>query len=275
MVKDILKVTGIVLVAVFTRVICTLIFGGDPISQHEPFGNMAGLIGIIPSVIIMFFISYLHLAIVGFFILRKQLAGNYKNGFLFGSMVGFLWLHGMFEAGIIKNIAQYKELIFGISEAIPIIVLGLLVSYVLRREKILIENKRIEFKEILITLGSFTCIYLIQRYFSYKIIGIESAYTNKLWETFLWTAGNGIVIGAMYLLIKLFNVDYSVRQNIIVFGVLIFGIDWFLYNMFVPLFFNVSAFEIVRSYIVRAVMDIISICFSVYFAEKVQEKIHA
>ena len=82
--KDIGKITVVTLLAVVIRIVCTFLFGGDPISTIEPFGNVAGLIGIIPTVIIMFVFSYSHLTLVGFYALRKHLAGNYKNGFLFG-----------------------------------------------------------------------------------------------------------------------------------------------------------------------------------------------
>jgi len=148
--RDLWKILTVTLIAVFIRIICTPIFGGDPISTTEPFGNIAGLIGIIPSVIIMFSISYLHLALIGFYIIRKHIAGNYLNSLIFGLLIGIIWLYGMFEAGILKNTSQYKELLFGISEAIPIVILSLLIAYGLKNDKISSHKEEISNRNTII-----------------------------------------------------------------------------------------------------------------------------
>lgn len=269
--NDLLRIVFITLIAVFVRIICTPIFGGDPISSTQPFGNVAGIIGIIPSVIIMFIISYLHLTLIGFYIFRNKLAGNYRKGLLFGLLVGFFWLYGMFEAGIIKNISQYKELLFGISEAIPIILLGFLISFTLRNERIIdkhsIKSINNHYKNNVLILLIISITYLLFRYISYFLIQIESQYINKPIETFVWSFGNGIIIGLLYLFYKSLIPSYNKKETIISFCLLFFGIDWFLYNMFVPVFFTVSPFEIVKSYIIRSIMDIIGVCVGVYVSE--------
>jgi len=277
--KDIIKVLILTLIAVIIQIICTPIFGGDPISTTEPFGNIAGMIGIIPSVIIMFFISYLHLTLIGFYILRRSLAGNYANGFYFGLIVCVIWLYGMFEAGILKDISQYKELLFGISEAIPIIILGLLISFVLKKErniknKIINEIKFVQLRSQLISVLIISLFYLLFRYASYLFIQIESKFIQKPVETFLWTFGNGLLISIFYLFIKKFIKSLSINKIVFVFGITIFGIDWFMYNMFVPVFFNVSIFEIFRSFILRSIIDIISICVGIYQSEICAKKNH-
>lgn len=277
--NDIYKVLLVTVLAVIIRIICTPIFGGDPISTTEPFGNIAGMIGIIPSVIIMFFITYLHLSLIGFYILRQNLAGNYKHGFLFGLIIGIIWLYGMFEAGILKEISQYKELLFGISEAIPIIILGFLISFILKNEKPITKKRVNEIKFISVisklkVVILISLVYLIFRYGSYVFIKIESKIVQKPLLTFLWTFGNGLLISILYLFIRKMINTKSPIKRVFIFGIMIFGIDWFLYNMFVPIFFNISIFEIFRSFILRSIMDIISICVGVYITEIcVQRKI--
>lgn len=263
--KDLFKVIVITIFAVIIRIICTVIFGGDPISVIEPFGNIAGKIGIIPSVIIMFLLSYLHLALIGYFILRKRLAGNYFNAVIVGSVIGILWLYGMFEAGIIKNIPQHKELLFGISEAIPIIILFLLISFSLKNEQSTFVKSKLSYGYRFLTVIIFTALYMAIRYFSYSVLSIESKFIEKPLETFLWTLGNGMIIGLFYLII--YHLRSLGKRNVFVFGILIFGIDWFLYNMFVPVFFNTSISDIFGSFILRTVMDVISVCSAVLIIE--------
>jgi len=265
--KDIGKIFAVTIIAVFIRIICTPIFGGDPISTTEPFGNIAGLIGIIPAVIIMFFISYLHLTLVGFYVLRKNLAGNYTNGLIFGFLFGLIWLYGMFEAGILKEISPYKEFIFGVSEAIPIIILGILISYLLRNEKTVNTRKKQSLNNLLIIVIIISSIYVLMRYVSYSVIHIESKHISKPLQTLFWTLGNGILISLLFVYIRPFINNGNIFRNVVVFGIIIFGVDWVLYNMFVPVFFNVSYFEIFRSFILRSLIDIIGICMGVYITE--------
>lgn len=270
--KDPVKIIIITLIAVFIRIICTPIFGGDPISITQPFGSLTGIIGIIPSVIIMFIIAYLHLTLIGFYCIRNMISGNYRIGFLFGFIIGLIWLFGMFEAGIIKNISQYKEFIFGVSESIPIIILGLLIAYSLRKEKTPFANNRTKQFSLshinklkIVFIISFT--YLIFRYISYSFIHIESQFINKPISTLLWTFGNGILISVLFIFIRSLVSTKNIIRTVVVFGVVIFGIDWFIYNMFVPVFFNVSVHELIKSFIVRSLLDIISVCISVYISE--------
>jgi hypothetical protein len=268
MVKNVLKVLSITVIAVILRIACTAIFGGDPISITEPFGNIAGILGIIPSVIILFFISYLHLTIIGFSLLKGTVSSNIKNGFLYGLLFGVLWLFGMFEAGIIKGIAQRKELIFGISEALPIIVLGLLIPLFSNRKQISNTTKHNSYFEYIVIILIFTISYSCIRYLGYVFIGIESKYLEKLIETLLWTIGNGVIISTLYIFCRKELSLQKKHHAALYFGVLIFGIDWIIYNMFVPVFFNVSLFITLNSFLLRSILDILSIVFSIIITEK-------
>lgn len=274
--RDFLKILIVTFIAVFIRIICTPIFGGDPISTTEPFGNIAGLIGIIPSVIIMFSISYLHLALIGFYIIRKHIAGNYINGLIFGLLIGIIWLYGMFEAGILKNTSQYKELLFGISEAIPIVILGLLIAYALRKEMITSHKEIISdrnsislniTKVIIIAL-----MYLLFRYVSYVFINIESQYINKPIATFIWTFGNGFLIGLLYVSMNKWISSKKDIGKAVIFGIVVFGVDWLLYNLFVPVFFNVSLLELIRSFVLRSIIDVIGVYIGVYISITYEHK---
>jgi len=51
-----------------------------------------------------------------------------------------------------------------------------------------------------------------------------------------------------------------------IFGIVVFGIDWLLYNLFVPVFFNVSLIELLRSFFIRSIIDIIGVCIGVYLS---------
>jgi len=182
----------------------------------------------------------------------------------------------MFEAGILKDIPKFRELVFGFSEAIPIIILGLLVSYALRNEKVTNDENRQD--KSLASINSYISIFLISvlylvfRYAGYSLVHIQSQFISKPAETFFWTLGNGVLIGVFYAFLRPMMRPEAGAGKYVMFGIIIFGIDWFFYNMFVPVFFSVSYFEIFRSFVLRAFMDIAGICAGVYFSEKVVKR---
>lgn len=260
-IKIVLKILLVVIAAVAVRIICSIIFGGDPISKIEPFGSLVKTFGIIPIVSVMFFISYLHLAVV-FSLIHKYLIGNkYIIGLIYGCLFGLIWFFGMIEVAIIKNTSIYNEIIFGISEAIPIIILGFLMSLIFSEDiKRKINKLSIKFIQL---ISSISITYLIGRYIYYIFIGNETSYFQKPLQTFFWTLGNGLLISFLYIFFKNAIKNFNLFNKAILFGFLIFGIDWILFNLFVPVLFNVANFEIFRTFFLRAVIDIIFISIAV------------
>jgi hypothetical protein len=89
----------------------------------------------------------------------------------------------------------------------------------------------------------------------------------------LWTVAFGVWIAAMYLLLKPGITAKRPLARAVFIGVVIFGINIFLNDMFMPIPFELKIWEMgTFSYldlIVRASVDIIFVCTGVHLCEKV------
>ncbi len=162
-----------------------------------------------------------------------------------------------------------QEILYGLGDAFPFIIMGTLLGVFFGSSSTSKVNSN-PFKKHIISILSITLIYVLGRYFSYTIIGARSSYIEKPIETFAWTLGNGLLISIIYYLMKDTLHQYQLVKRAIVFSFVIFGIDWFLYNLFIPLIYDISLQQIVQSYFGRSIPDILYICIGVFFLEKYQ-----
>lgn len=81
----------------------------------------------------------------------------------------------------------------------------------------------------------------------------------------LWAAETGIWIGVMYLLLRPGVAVKSPLFKAAFFGVVVIGIDLFMFTMFIPLVFETNILDL----FVRVAIDIISVTVGVYICEKI------
>jgi len=261
------KLFLIITLAVVFRIVLVALVGEDPIGKSMDYSLLVKSIGFKPVIAGMFYICYSALVIV-FLIVQKNLAGTkLQKGCIFGTLFALLWGYGMLEAGIIKQTSLSAEIIFGISEGLPIVLLGVLSGVCFgtnsTRKLSLTFNASYWF-----ALFPIVELYLFGRYFSYIVIGVESAYVHSPLATFLWTGGNAVLIAILYLFCRNAFPVYNSFTKALLFGVMVFGLNWALYNFFVPVIFQVSVFEIFRSFFLRVLVDVVAIVAGVFLAEE-------
>ncbi len=89
------------------------------------------------------------------------------------------------------------ELLAGVFNALPLILLGLLLGIFTATDNARTVNKK-SLISILVVVFSFT----IGRYSAYTVMHIESAYSTKPLAALIWTLCMGLWIGVIYRLLE-------------------------------------------------------------------------
>lgn len=257
------KFIGIVLFALGLRMVAIVLFGGDPLVEVLQYREIVAACKVFPFALVMLALSYGSLLAV-YLSFRRYWAGRpVLQGLVFASLFGLLWVVGMVEGALVLATSFQHEIFFGLCEVPPILSLGLLGGLLFGSARADIPAPAASGRmDGLYTSIAIVLSLLAGRYLSYALIKVESAFLTLPAETFLWTLAFGMTVGVLYLVLGR-TLPGSPLVKCLLFGFVVFGIDWMLFTQVVPVLFYVSPFEWVRSYIARVVMDCVSITLGV------------
>jgi len=192
--------------------------------------------------------------------IRNEILGeSVKKGSRYGGAIALIWMFAMLEGVSLFGNPVIKEFIVGLSDAIPVFVLSVLLSK-LQSEKVEGEPSvtltlRHKIKAVLIFAG----IFLMGRYIAYLSGVIQSGYQIRPIQTFVWTLLMGISIGAALVLLDHRN-ERSLKHRAVKFGFLIFGLNWAAFLVFMPLLFSGYLVDV----LFRIVIDILLVTTGYY-----------
>jgi hypothetical protein len=222
--------------------------------------------GLLPLAFTLFGIITFGLLAVIFVMIQDRLPGTKMvKGFLLGLSFSGLWIVYLLEPLPSSSNMSLVDLIsYPIADGLTIVFLGLILGKFLGSDSTF-QRKDILSQKImsLVTIASF---YIAARYIDYTVFKIYSSFPDKPLTTMLWTAITGIWIGIMYLLLSPGIEVKTPALKAIYFSFLVFGIDYTLFNLFIPIVFEASIVE----FLVRSIMDIIPVCIGVYVFEKLR-----
>ena len=196
---------------------------------------------------------------------QKTLPGTgLRKGVLFGLALSGLWIMGMIEAYVIFKVSLLGEIYTGVADSCGILVMSILLGKYLAKDNTGKEKqKSAKIPAILIIL----VMYLILRYCAYVALHIDSAYSTRPLATLLWTVGMGGWIGIMYRLVGgAIGPRHHLKQAVM-FGGLVFGLNWLLYNLFALLFIVVPVSDLVS----RSGFDTFAVILGVYLSSMLSE----
>lgn len=209
-----------------------------------------------PVLIIYYWIVYAVLAVI-FVLIQHNLPGEkWIKGFLYGLCFGGLHLIGMYEGILICNDTFINSTWVGLCDGLPILLMGTLIGIYTGTSEI--QNTK---RQSTLSIPVITLCFIIGRYFSYTILHINSAYNTISLETFIWTFCQGLWIGLMYFILKTGNKGKSIFSQALFFGSVIFGLNWLLYHLFIPLMFEASIVDI----FIRVGVDVLFITVGAIF----------
>jgi hypothetical protein len=110
--------------------------------------------------------------------------------------------------------------------------------------------------------------YIIGRYVNYAVFDIVNANHALPLQTFICLALVGIWIGIMYLLLAPAFAGCSAVKRALLFGILVFGTNWWFFAQFELLLMQISWTDPV----LRVVVDIIAVALGVFVFEKFVRK---
>ena len=174
-----------------------------------------------------------------FCLIRNVIPGEgVEKGLRYGSAVALLWLLAMLEGVALFGNPIINELVVGLSDAIPVFLFGILLS-LLKTEKG--ENAAVEpltLGQKMTAVSMFAGIFLIGRYAAYFAGVIQSGYQTRPFYTFFWTLLMGACIGVVGILLGNNGNTLSLEHRAAEFGIVIFGVNWTTFLVFMPLLFS-------------------------------------
>jgi|GEM_PF-3025784 len=252
----ILSFFAILIAGLSLRMIIALLSGGDPIAgplRYRPFVE-ACHVG--PAVLAMLALEYGCILLVFIFFQKSWPAKGAMKGLIFGACFGFLWFYGMLEASFALGTSLMHEFLFGLSEMPAILLMGFLAGKLFAKG----EEETARAGSISGTINRadiFSAAMIVLflaggRFFSYAVAGVEPAWRSLPYA--LWTIGFAAVVGAIYLVLGKNLAGGAVRKALH-FGFIVFGVNWMLFNLFVPYLFIVPLGDILHHFVLRVVLD--------------------
>ncbi|NVN86362.1 MAG: hypothetical protein HXX15_09780 [Rhodopseudomonas sp.] len=196
---------------------------------------------------------------------RSEIGGTrFWAGQRFFAPFAFIMFFGVLESAFVFPTPFEAEIITAIADAVPYLVLGVLLSYVFSsgtNEESGQEAAAAPWQSML-WIGIF---YVAGRYLiSYPVLHITSGYIERAAGTFAWTVGCGLSMGSFYWLAgSTFSAATPMRKALRV-GGLTLGIFWLMVQLFFALISEVSVSDLV----IRAIADIVYLVAGIYSFEK-------
>lgn len=217
--------------------------------------------GLIPIGFMLFgFLTFGLLALVFVQIQERLPWTRMKKGVIFGLLFGIMWAVYLLEpVPHIEGLPLSEALAYPLVDCITIVSLGVLLGMFTGTD--FKGNEKVRIGSSYAALLAIPIFFIAGRMLSYNGFHIYSSFATRPSDTILWAAATGLWIGIMYLLLKPGIPDKSPFLKAIYFSVVIYGLDYLLFNLFMPLVFDFQIWPIgsLLSYadlFVRASMDI-------------------
>jgi len=227
------------------------------------------VLGLPLTLVVWYFIAFGSIAFT-FYMFEDKLPGvKSGKGLRYGMAIGILWLWGMLEGVSLSGNPLINEFFTGICDAIPIILMGLLLGiFTTKTNNIENTKKSFSLKKILLSVFIFSTIFLVGRYFFYYTNIMKSGYQLSPYFTFIWTLLMGTCTGVTYLLLGQATQSSSAILSAIKFGIIIFGINWLAFVVFIPFVFKGTLIDS----IIRIIVDTLLVSLSCYISESLEKK---
>ncbi len=256
-----IKIVAIVLACVLLDIVLHIVTTSySTMPENANFSLVANILGteITASLWALFAfsgVSFVYLNI------RNEIPGEgMKKGLRYGTAIALLWLFAMLEGVSLFGNPIINEFVVGLSDAIPVFVLSVLLS-LLQTEKVEGDHSvTFILKQKIKTVSIFAGIFLTGRYIAYLSAVIQSGNQTRPLQTFIWTLLMGISIGASFVLLGNNRNERSLKYRVMKFGLLIFGLNWAVFLVFMPLLFS----DYIADVFLRIIIDTTLVMISSY-----------
>lgn len=186
------------------------------------------------------------------------------KGLRYGSAIALLWLFAMLEGVALFDNPVINEFVVGLSDATPVFVLCILLSLLIGKNEAYIDSGLQTIHQKLLTVSVFSIFFLLGRYAAYFSGAIQSGYQTSPYFTFIWTLLMGIHIGILCVVVGQAARTSSLNRSAVRFGLGIFGINWGVFLVFMPLMFDGYLIDVLR----RFTLDVLLVTGGYYLASR-------
>ena len=234
-----IKIVAIVLACVLLDIVLHIVTTSySTMPKNANFSLVASILGTEITASLWALFAFSGVAFV-YWKIRNEIPGKgVKKGLRYGTAIALLWMFAMLEGVSLFGNPIVKEFVVGLSDAIPVFVLSILLSK-LKTEKVESDHPlSFIFRQKIRAVSIFTGIFLTGRYIAYLSGVIQSGNQTRPLQTFIWTLLMGISIGAAFVLLDSNRNGRSLKYRAVKFGFLIFGLNWAVFLVFMPLLFS-------------------------------------
>lgn len=258
-----IKIIAIVLASVLLDIVLHIVTTSySTIPENANYSLVASILGTEITASLWALFAFSSVAFV-YLNIRNEIPGTgVKKGFRYGTAIALVWLFAMIEGVSLFGNRFTNEFIVGLSDAIPVFMLSILLSRLqiekAGSDRLVTFNFRKKIKVVSIFAG----IFLVGRYIAYFSGVIQSGNQTRPLETFICTLLVGISVGIAFVLLGKDSNGKSLKHRALKFGLLIFGFNWAVFLIFMPLLFS----GYITDAFLRTIIDTTLVTISSYLA---------
>ena len=186
-----------------------------------------------------------------FLLIRKQMSGNrILQGLKYGLPCCAVWSVYLLEP--LPHVAPLDKLTYPIVDSLALIIMGLLLGWLFGNPDC--PKRKREISSTILPISVIIIYFFAGRMIQYQIVGIYSSFDAQPAETLLWTVITGFVIACIVAWLSEYIKGTQLKRALVL-GGLLFGVDLFLFNFFMPLVFAAD----IPDLILRMLIDIAAV----------------
>ena len=257
------RFVAIVLVCVILDIVLHLVTSAYSTMPEDPnYSMVATVLGLEITVSLWALLSFSSAAGV-YCLVRDTIPGEgVEKGLRYGSAIALIWLFAMLEGVALFGNPVMNEFVVGLSDAIPVFLMGILLGLLLpgkgRNAAVQPCTPGQKLTAVFIIAG----IFFVGRYVAYFTGAIQSGHQTSPVSTLFWTILMGACIGVACILLGNIEDALSLERRAATFGFLVFGVNWAVFLVFMPLLFSGYLTDV----ICRIIIDPLLVTVGYYLA---------
>lgn len=261
--RGLLKTVAIILICVLIDIALHSITSAYSTMPENPnYSKLAALFGTEITATLWALLAFSGAACV-FYRLQSSIPGvGIEKGLRYGTAISLLWLFAMLEGVALFGNAIINEFIVGLSDAIPVFLMGILLSLSIAKKGKNSELKQLTLGQKILAVCVFTGVFFIGRYVAYFTGVIQSGHQTSPFYMFLWTLLMGTCIGVACILLENPGNALFLKRRAAKFSILFFGVNWATFLFFMPLLFSGFIIDVLS----RIILDILIVTIGYYLA---------
>lgn len=196
-------------------------------------------------------IAFTAITIIFILIHKGMGGGRISKGLKTGLIYSMVWTVFLVEP--LPHGSTIDLITYPMADSFVLLILGLM-SGIFLSENSIKKKHNLTIKS-LFNISIITLIFTIGRVIQYNVFHIYSMFEQAQVRTLVWVICTGIIIGIMFEYLNYTINNKNAFKKSLIFGGIIFGINLFFFNFFLPLVLEVDILDL----IIRTLIDIVSV----------------